>query len=209
MQTGHRIACLVALLAATMVLAESPATRPAADPILDWLLEQSTTAPATQPATMDSAAPQSPLVDTRRSDARNGTIVLSNGTRITGPVRTTEGKPLRIWDDEKKEYRDVPFRLVRTIDGEVLWDDYQPEYHFPESGSDIKEFTGRTYPVREVIFTVTLINGEQVFGSIVAPLYVEDETGKQRTIVLSKRQKGEAGQKLADVPYVRRVELGE
>jgi hypothetical protein len=55
-------------------------------------------------------------------------------------------------------------------------------------------------------YIVKLVNGQTVTGGIVAPLYVlEGETKSMH--VLNKRQKGEIGQTLKDLVYIRRVEL--
>jgi hypothetical protein len=58
------------------------------------------------------------------------------------------------------------------------------------------------------VWTLTLRNGHQITGHILGqPLYVE-EGGKPERFILHQRDKGEMGQRLADLVYVRRVEFG-
>ena len=145
-------------LAPAAAISAPPATRPAStqpvnDQTLDWLLGQATTAPAAPATTAPSSHPAAPFVENdpqnkeRALGIRHGFIRTSDGEKIVGRISTTLDKPLRVWDDQKKEYRDVPFPLVKTIDAQVVWERDEPEeWHFKESGSDIKEYTGKTYP---------------------------------------------------------------
>jgi hypothetical protein len=175
------------------------------DPALDWLLSQATTAPSTQPTT-DATTTVSPFQEKNSKDIRVGIIHLSDGSTVKGKIATTAQKPIRIWDEKDKEYRDVPFALIRSIKAEVLWEREEKEWRFIDSGSDIKEFTGKTYPAREYHYTVTLIDGQTLSGGIVAPIYFKDDK-EEKTYVLHKRQKGEVDQTLKDLVYVARVEL--
>ena len=59
--------------------------------------------------------------------------------------------------------------MIRSIDAQVIWEREEKEWHFKESGSDIKEFTGKSYPCRETSYTLTLVNGQTLTGGIVEP----------------------------------------
>ena len=179
----------------------------AQDASVEWLLNQSATAPSTNATTHPSTKPTSPL-DRIVSDpaSRSGKITLSDGSVHTGRVTTTQDKPLRFYDTAIKEYRDVPLTMISKLEAKVLWERDEPEWHFKESGSDIKEFTGKTYPARELEYDVKLINGQTFTGGVVAPLYVESK-GKQRQHVLYKRTKGAVGKTLSELVYVAKVEL--
>lgn len=115
---------------------------------------------------------------------------------------------MRIWDDEKKEYRDVPFKLIRSMEAKVLWERDEREWKFKASGSDIKEYSGKTYPARETQYIVTLVNGQTITGGIAAPIYLDTPNG-QKVFVLHKRDKGEVGQALKDLVYVQKIELSK
>lgn len=191
-------------LALVGLLGAGPASRPA-DPTLDWLMDQASTAPTSQPATQPASQP-SPFGEQVDPEVRKGTLVLSNGQRITGRFATTREKPLRVWDDKANEYRDVPFKLVASLDAVILWERDEKEWHFKDSGSDIKEYSGKTYPARELQYKVTLLNGQTLTGGIVAPLYNITDDGNV-TYVLNKREKGPLGQPLAQLVYVKHLEL--
>jgi hypothetical protein len=135
-------------------------------------------------------------------------VTLSDGSTISGPISTTPDKPLRIWVDAEHQYIDVPLEQVRRIEASVLWERVEREWHFIASGSDVKEYTGRNYPARELQFTFTLRDGRRITGGTVAPLYVQAD-GSQHLIVLPKRQKGELGAGLASLLYPKTVEISE
>ncbi len=208
----HALVLIVMLTGGLLAGAEdappaTPATAPG-DPTLDWLMGQATTAPApraTPPATARAQSPlQSGTADANRY--RQAVLMLSDGEKIRGRFATTLGKPIRVWDEEKKQYRDVPFDLIQSMRSSVVWQRDQEEWKFIASGSDIKERTGKTYPARETIYTVTLVNGQTVTGGVVAPLYLDTPSG-DKTFVLNKRSKGSVGQMLKQLVYVEAVEF--
>ena len=215
MRSAVRTLPTLAFLFYTAALAGSPpstapATKPSQDPTTDWLLNQAATAPAQQPPATQAANPFSANADADKDKTlglRRGAITTSDGEKITGKISTTLGKPVRLWDDQKNEYRDVPFALIKSVDARVVWERDEPEWHFKESGSDIKEFTGKTYPDRELQYTITLTNGQTVTGGIVAPLYLEMPKGDPKVFIFHKRDKGEVGQTLKQLVYVQHVEF--
>ena len=210
MRRYHRYLSVLVLLFSAQLLGEPPASKPTAkDPTLDWLLNQSspsvalpTTHPATQPAT--------PFADTKADlGYRKGFLVTSDGEKLHTRLGTTLDKPVRLWVEEKKEYRDIPYSLIQSIDVKIIWEREEREWHFKESGSDIKEFSGKTYPAREMAYTITLANGQTITGSTATPIYVEMAHGNDKVFILHKRDKGEIGQTLKDLIYVKHIELDE
>jgi hypothetical protein len=175
----------------------------AADDTVDWLLGKgSTTKPSTQP----SSRPTNPFEHKEDAEARPGVITLSNGEKVRGKLSTTREKPIRVWDEGGKKYRDIPFDLIRSMEAKVLWEREEKEWAFKESGSDIKIYSGKTYPARELQYVITLINGQKVSGGVVSPVYANDGE-RTRTFVLNKRQKGEVGQTLKDLVYLKTIEF--
>ena len=165
---------------------------PAGDGAVDWLLgraEKPTTRPvgqastqpstrsqlstqsATQPATQAPVVPTSPFADSAARD-RTGTLTLSDGTVLHGRVSTTAGRAVRVWVQAQERYVDLPWKTIATLRARVVWERDEPEWHFKESGSDVKVYTGRSYPARETSYDVTLVNGDTLAGGIVAPIYV-------------------------------------
>ena len=193
-------AAITLLAMVQAVFAAPPTTAPAQDD-LAWLLSQG------KPKTTQPAAPASqpfnPAADDDRG-ARKATLVMSSGEKIHGRFCTTREKPIRIWNETDKEYRDVPYNLIQSMEAKILWERDQPEWHFKDTGSYIKEFSGHTYPARELQYTVTLTNGQTVTGGIVAPLYLLTKSDDV-VFLLNKRQKGEVDGKLKSLEYIKQV----
>jgi len=90
------------------------------------------------------------------------------------------------------------------MEARVVWERQQPEWEFAESGSDIKQFSGKTYPARETQYVLTLKDGSSETGGIAAPIYFEGSDGT-KIFILHKRDKGEVGQALTDLVYVKSI----
>ncbi len=202
----HALGLLLIIGLSGFVIADPPTTQPA-DPTMDFLIN-SAAKPATQPvaAPATQAAPSTLVNHGQADDGRAAVITLNDGKTVTGQASTTADKPVRIWDATIKDYRDIPFALIKSATAIVNWERDEPEWQFKESGSDVKVFTGRTYPARETQYEFILINGDKITGDVAAPIYLE--TGdKTKTYVLHKRDKGELGQKLTDLVYVKKIEF--
>lgn len=186
----------------------APATKPTestGDPALDFLLNAATDAPVrttTRPATQGV----NPFVDRKDpGGARPGTIILSNGEKLRGRIASTLDKPIRVWIEAEKAYFNVAFGEMKSAEAKVLWERQEKEWRFRESGSDVKEYSGDAYPLRELEYVITLVDGRIVRGGVVSPIYLQTHDG-HATYVLHKRQKGQVGQTLKDLVYVVRVE---
>ena len=184
----------------------TPTTKPA-DPTMDFFLN--TAKPATQSAAeVPTTQPASDALVNRNkaNDARVATLTLSNGQTVKGNAATTTDRPIRVWDATIKDYRDIPFSLIASAKAIVNWERDEPEWQFKESGSDVKVFTGKTYPARETQYVFVLLNGDKITGDVAAPIYVETDKAT-KTFVLHKRDKGELGQKLTDLVYVKKIDF--
>jgi hypothetical protein len=184
----------------------SLAAPPTTDSTMDSILGLSAKTPATQPdaATQPAAALTNQAAD---DQSRPGELTLSNGKTIKGKIATTIDKPIRIWVEKEKDYEDVPLDQIDSAEAQVLWERDEKEWNFKETGSDIKVYSGRTYPARQTRYKFTLTDGTVIDGDVVAPLYVTTDDGKTKTYVLYKRDKGEIGQTLADRPYIKAVKF--
>ena len=178
----------------------------AEDDTLSWLLQtHATTAPTTRPSTAPASA-RSPLAKPAAAAILLGKITLSDGEELSGQISTTAGKPLRVWVEAKNEYVDLALGEIKEIRAAVVWERDEPEWHFIASGSDVKEYTGKTYPARETTYTLVTRDGREISGSVVAPIYVRTPGG-ERLLVLHKRDKGPIGQTLAGLVFVARIDL--
>ncbi|MDB5171812.1 MAG: hypothetical protein JWN51_585 [Phycisphaerales bacterium] len=193
---------------ATAGPATKPATKPSADADVDWLLGHGKAVDASKEKAAPASQPASPFVDKKDQTVRFGTITLSNGEKISGKLAHTADKPVRVWVEAEGEYHDVPYKFIQSFEARVISERDEKEWHFKESGSDLKEFTGKSYPVRETQYTLTLLNGQTLTGGIVEPLYLETRDGAV-TFSLLKRDKGAVGQDIKKLVYVKRVDFGE
>lgn len=185
---------------------------PSTDPAMDSILGLSQKAPATQPAASQPAA-GGPLKNDADQDqggqGRPGELVMSDGTTIKGKIATTPEKPIRVWVEKEKDYEDLPIDQIASAEATVVWERDEKEWNFKESGSDIKVYSGKTYPARQTQYKFTLTDGTVIEGDVAAPLYVTTDDGKTATYVLYKRDKGKIGQRLKDLPYVKSVTFGK
>jgi hypothetical protein len=185
----------------TVIISTLLQTTQPADPALDWLMGAA--APTTRPAAEADASTRptsSPFVQPAKDSGRVGTITLSDGTLLTGEIRTTDSKALKIWDEGAGKQRDVTLDKLRSAKVEIVWQRDEPEWRFKTSGSDEKVYTGKTYPARETRYVLTLTTGETFTGTLAAPLYVATPDGERR-VILHKRDKGDTGQSLKDLVY--------
>lgn len=162
--------------------------------------------PTTAPAATAPTTAASPLVSDANEEPRTGTITLSDGIKLTGQITTTADKPLRVYDENEKQYIDVPFDKIALIKAEVVWERDEKEWQFKLSGSDEKVYSGKSYPARETRYTITRLDGTKVSGAIDAPIYFK-QGDQRRTLVLHKRDKGEVGRTLKQLIYVQSVEF--
>ena len=198
---------LILTLFAAAAAAAGPATHPATQPDATAdILGLSTPATAKPPA---AAPPTSPVFKPPADDGetRDGTVTLSDGTTVTGRIATTAEKPVRLWVESEKQYEDVALSQITTVESKLVWERDEPEWNFKASGSDVKVYSGKTYPARQTQYTLTLTDGTTLTGDTAAPLYVTTPDGKQRTLVLHKRDKGAVGATLKQLVYVTKVTL--
>lgn len=154
---------------------------------------------------------------TVREDAVPGYVELSDGTVHVGQIYMTRDKRLKIYDESIKRQREIPLSAVKQIECKVLKEWMEKEYRFRETTRDEKYYTGREYPAREYEHVITLKDGRKISGGLSEILYVAplgDQEGAKTgaepvRVILHKRHKGELGQTLKQLVYVKVVKLGE
>ncbi len=146
----------------------------------------------------------------RRDDAVPGYLELSDGTIHPGRLYLTRDARLKIFDDERKQFREIPWKAVKRIDGIVVKEWLEEEWRFKENASDEKYSTGRTYPAREYTHKITLQDDRTIRGPLSGIVYVlADPAGEPERHLLHKRDKGEPETSLKSLVYVRSIRLGE
>ncbi len=184
-------AAAVAILSVSTLLADEP---PAINPF----------GPA------DDADAESDKSKPPRDDAVEGCVELSDGTLRPGWIYLTRDKRLKLYDDQQQRQREIPLRAVAKIECRVKREWMEREWKFKETTSDEKIYTGRSYPAREYLHTITLKDGRTVAGPLAAIVYVQP-LGKQEAerFLLNKRNKGDLGQDLKTLVYVKWIQFGK
>jgi hypothetical protein len=145
-----------------------------------------------------------------RDDAIPGYAELSDSTIHLGKLYLTRDARLKVNDQAAGRQREIPLRVVRKIENRVEREWLEKEWRFKENASDEKVFTGRAYPVRESVHTITLRDGRKIVGPLSAIVYVAAEgSARPGRLILYKRQKGPVGTQLKSLIYVRQIVLGK
>jgi hypothetical protein len=157
----------------------------------------------------------------QREDAVPGYVDLSDGKICAGQVYLTRDARLKINDEKLQRQREVPLSAVKQIDCKVKKEWMEKEWKFKELTKDEKMYTGRSYPSREYVHTITLQDGRTITGELSAIVYIDLPThatpkpGEVRPRVptekflLHKRDKGEIGKDLKSLVYVKSIKLGK
>ena len=172
--------------------------------------------PATAPTTLTAptAAENKPTTDALGTlkpkvpeGSRAGTITLNNGIKLEGRIWTTLGTPLHMSIEESKTYRDIDLDLVQRIDVHVLAETMEDDWRgWLKEGSDQKVYSGKKYPNVSLAYKFTLLNNQEIEGTIVAAVYFADAS-KSRTLALYKAYKGNLDETLKDLVYITSITL--
>jgi hypothetical protein len=157
-----------------------------------------------------------------REDAIPGYLETSDGNAYPGAVYMTRDKRLKIYDETVERQREIPLRAVKQIECKVQKEWMEKEWRFKELALNEKYYTGREYPSREYVHTITLQDGRTITGPLAEIVYVRPYADPKATpsggfrppaeaqrFLLHKRDKGEPGEKLKSLTYVRLIKLGE
>lgn len=155
-----------------------------------------------------------------RQDAEPGYVELSDGSIYVGSVYMTRDKRLKIWDANLQRQREIPLRAIRQIECKVEKEWMEREWRFKELALDEKMYTGRKYPARLYVHTVTLrSDGRTITGPLAEIIYVRpyaDASARldasklePQRFLLHKRDKGPPGTDLKSLVYVKLVKLGK
>lgn len=152
-----------------------------------------------------------------REDAAPGVVELSDGTVHAGLVYLTRDKRLQIYDRQLQRQREIPLHAITKVECSIKWEELKKQWRFKEGANDEKIYTGRSYPAREYLYTITLNDGRTITGPLSALVYLKPEPNdadqqppeEPKRFLLSKRSKGNLGQDLKSLIYVKRITLGK
>lgn len=162
-------------------------------------------AKADEPPTINPFGPKT----TQREDAIPGCIELSDGSVHPGMIYLTRDKRLEIYDKQLQRQREIPLRAVKRIDCKIKREWMEKEWKFKETTSDEKIYTGRSYPAREYLHTITLHDGRTIAGPLSALVYLRPKRYSPERYLLNKRDKGKIGEELKSLVYVKRIKFGK
>jgi hypothetical protein len=163
----------------------------------------------TQPAASDANG-VNPFQKTEevfsRQDALPGVIELSNGKQLPGGVYTTLEKPWIVWEEQTKSWRRIPLINCLSVTAVVEQERMELRWRWKGMGEPEKVYTGEKYPFRRLHWRFRLIDGSVVEGSTKGqPIFVELRGRKAGPFVLHERMKGNDGQTLGNLVYVRKI----
>jgi hypothetical protein len=145
-----------------------------------------------------------------REDTVPGCAILSDGSIYAGKLYLTRDVRLRIDDDQTQRQREIPFHVIQSLECMVKKEWMEKEWRFKENANDEKVFTGKEYPARDYLHTITLKDGRQITGPLSGVVYVEPyEGGETQKFLIHKRQKGPLDTDLKTLVYLQKIELGE
>jgi hypothetical protein len=161
-------------------------------------------------------------VKTARDDAIPGYIEMSDGRILVGNVYMTRDKRLKIYDQKAERQRELPLRVIAQIQARIAKEGTEKEWRFKELALDQKLYTGRSYPWRQYLHTVTLKDGKTIVGEVAEVFYVQpivfkaDEPLASRPddsepvrVVIHMKDKGDFGAELKSLKYVKLIKLGK
>jgi hypothetical protein len=169
-----------------------------------------------------------------RDDAIPGYLEMSDGQIFVGSIYMTRDKRLKMEDsmrqvgggdgapddNSEKRQREIPLKAVKQIEAKVEKEWVEKEWRFKELALDEKYYTGRTYPARKYVYTVTLKDDRKITAPVAEIFYVKpfrELTAGSRTdddtepirFMIHKRDKGEPGTTPKALTYVKLIKLGE
>lgn len=176
---------------------------------LDYWLQQSGQDPAGGATVRGPAAatkPQDEEIKFYRPDALPGVMVMSDGRLLPGGLYTTREKNFEVWVESEKRFRQIPFLSILSITAVVTEEAIENEWRWKAMGDPEKVYTGRSYPTRRFLWEFHLIDGSRITGAVKGqPVWIEVAGKAIGPALLAERSKGEFGQKLPDLVYVRRI----
>lgn len=131
-------------------------------------------------------------------------ITLSNGDKAEGDFSLTPGKKLELFDVAKKKRFNVePAEIVR-ISASVEEEKMEQGWMFKEEGLKDKIKLPFFYPLRQLFTDITLNSGVTLHGHCNGLFFLEKDGDSKRYIIYAN-QKGEKGQTLNDIVYVKEI----
>ena len=141
-----------------------------------------------------------------RKDALPGVVEMSDGNVLAGYMFTTLERNWEVYTAGDKRWHLVPFISLLSITAVVDEEGMEQKWRWKEMGVPERVYTGEAYPFRRLSWKVHLLDDTTMAGGLKGqPLWVVCDGKKYGPYVMAERMKGEIGQKLTDVVYVKRI----
>ena len=148
-----------------------------------------------------------------RDEAVPGYLELSDGTIRYGRLYLTRDKRLTVRDaraEPGERQREFPLQVVRLIECTVKKEWIEKQWRVKPDAPNQRLYTGKSFPSRVYEHTITLRDGHKIQGDLSGIVYVVPEQGADpERYLLHKSQKGDLGQSLKQLVYVKTVKLGD
>ncbi len=142
------------------------------------------------------------------ADRLPGIVELSDGRILAGKIYTTAEKPFSVYVAAEKRWRRVPLPAVMSITAVVVEEKMELQWRWKGMGEPEKVYTGKSYPTRRLEWKFRLADGSCITGAVKGqPIWVasSDDDEKLGPFILHERSKGEVGQELKDLVYIKRI----
>lgn len=138
-------------------------------------------------------------------DADRAAVTLSSGERHEGTFSFTEGRQLELYDARKSKRLRIDAAEIARVSVTVEEEKLEQGWMFKEESDHTKIKLPFTYPLRRLATEVTLVSGDVLKGRVIGCVfYLETESDRKR-FFLTSDQKGEKGQAIQDLVYVKEV----
>jgi hypothetical protein len=163
--------------------------------------------PASAPATREGVSPFGGRDEAAASPhAVPGVVELSDGRQLPGWISTTPDRDLEVWHESEERWRRVPLITVLSIRADVVEAGMEQEWRWKEMGTPERVYTGREFPKMRLQWRLHLIDDSTVVGPIKGqPLWIALNGKRHGPFVLHERTKGQFGQKVSDIVYIKQV----
>jgi len=133
-----------------------------------------------------------------------GTVELSTGEKISGEIQFVQDR-LYIHNEAQNRRYMVSSNEIGVLETILEKESQERKWFFKEDGRDEKVYTGDKFPVRYYLTRITFHDGRTLQGHIIGKTIFVKSEGRRYRFTLRRKDEGEVGEKLADLPYVRRV----
>lgn len=131
-------------------------------------------------------------------------VAYSSGDKAEGEFSFTQGKKLDIFDINKKKRFSVAADEIVHVSVSVEEERMEQGWMFREEGLKDKIKLAFFYPLRQLFTDITLNTGAVLHGHCNGVFYLEKD-GDSKRYLLVANQKGEKGQTLNDIPFIKEI----